>query len=1415
MEEKMLTWKDFESTTDNARESFENLCRLFFKLHFIKNKSANVNQKANNPGIETEPFLINGESVGFQAKYFSKDVSYSDILDSAQKTVKYYNGKIQKVILFCNQKINIDATNYIAAVDLLAKNNIKLEAFCDVSILDTINLTEEYSIIRALFFNRITLKTEWFNKKLNEALQDLSPRYTSGFHVDMEDAQKHFEILYRTEKVFEMLAAIKGETIDGIRALHSIDTQFQSKIMNTINALPIPNWDNINDVYLWMKEIEPFELEIHHRLSAITDEIDELYKDDSDKNKKKIDKLRDEKYELNQLLYIIDSLDLSQDSYFKCLNSNLMILEGDAGCGKSHLLGYEAELHGNNGDCRSILLLGHKFVLRETPQKQIMSLLGLDNVTFEQFIKYCEGLGFLYGTTTVIMIDAINECQESSIWRTYLNTLFEQVQKCSYVKIVCSIRTTYKQHFFEEKIKKDIAKGVIPSIALHGFVGILEEAIPLFFNHYKIPIETSDYFNREFENPLFLKIYCETYQHNQSCVKFDIYALFNCLFKQEEEKIKSVNQIMCEIEYYPIIMNVIGEYFYSNNTSLIPLEELSSKLKNYEKIWFFIDGFLKSKILVSYKTIEGSTNVYLGYEKFSDYIVANHILSRTKNKAELKKYVRKHFLQVNKYGDFRSHFTVGRFAALSALFRLKYNKELIIYVGKAITKLTNYSYEALVSEYINAFKFRNVKAINANDYFNIIGKKYVKTDSILGKYIDLLISMAGINCELNANALTAWLNSKTLASRDRIWTCYINNNYYQGSHIFYLVQFFLKNKTQDIKSSTKLLYGQLLIWFFSSSNRKLRDEASRALVNLLENDLATAYELLKIYIQVNDPYIISRLFGCIYGAILLSDRLTISKEKYTQIADFIYKEIFKKQTTYTDILLRDYALNILEYACYLNIPINFEISECRPPYKSSNFPNISIKKLKKIYKDDYKDYGLYAIKDSMYPEHGLSGFSGMYGDFGRYTFESSMYGFKDIDKQQIFKYAYYYIVKKLGYKSKLFSQYDKTIGHGRSRGGNTERIGKKYQWITMYHVLALITDHYQYEEKYSDAEYLEYKGSWRPYVRDFDPTLRLTSRNDRHKLGCVLKREVYSNWDELNLEWAKNGIDGCSHKKIIEMSDNNGQEWVALYFSETDRSNPNYDKTHQELWKSSVACLVHRNEKESLISNLKDKNFFGRWFEAAEPIQRYSVFAHEYPWSPAYKEEINGIEFNHAKVKDGYQKVIKKTPMAKFFKRYNTVSDDYIDEDMYLEEDEVAFDEPIYKEIGKILPCISFYLWEEGCDYAKEESISYTMPIKFIVDKLDLIQMQDGIWFKNKKLACVEFGLVDGSNFKNALFIKKELLKELLGDELDIVWIGIGEKRHIIRGVKSGQVWNELSSLAFYNEDNLLQEINNSKVTEQ
>ena len=66
-----VTWAQFESLSSNIQDDFERLSRLFFKYRYVKDANALLPKCFNNPGIETEPILIDGLKVGFQAKYFA------------------------------------------------------------------------------------------------------------------------------------------------------------------------------------------------------------------------------------------------------------------------------------------------------------------------------------------------------------------------------------------------------------------------------------------------------------------------------------------------------------------------------------------------------------------------------------------------------------------------------------------------------------------------------------------------------------------------------------------------------------------------------------------------------------------------------------------------------------------------------------------------------------------------------------------------------------------------------------------------------------------------------------------------------------------------------------------------------------------------------------------------------------------------------------------------------------------------------------------------------------------------------------------------------------------------------------------------------------------------------------------------
>ena len=443
---KKIDWSDFEHTCKNTTKDFEDLCRIFFRIRYLKDKVANLPQRANNPGIETLPINVNGSRLGFQAKYFPGKISYTDILDSAKKVLKYYSGEIDKVIIFCNKNIDNTTTNYKKAKGLLASANIEIELCCNNNILDPINTVEEYSSIKALYFNGISFSNDWFARQLQKSLDGLKPRYSSGFHVDTEEWHTYFEVLYRTDYIEKTLQEKIDAARKELRNLYGVD-DLKKDILEIINGLVIPNRNNYEYCLQWYSLFLPVKQKLDEVSAPTYAEQRKIIYGERKYTNEESEKIQRKYDKFETLKKVIKSFDLSKDKYLKHLNNNVLLIEGRAGIGKSHLLGYEAEWHGNSGNCRSVLLLGHKFVLNLQPQSQIMIELELASISFHEFLEACEAKGEVDGGITVIMIDALNECAEHKAWRAYFNDIINEVRKYKYVRFVCSIRSTYKEIF--------------------------------------------------------------------------------------------------------------------------------------------------------------------------------------------------------------------------------------------------------------------------------------------------------------------------------------------------------------------------------------------------------------------------------------------------------------------------------------------------------------------------------------------------------------------------------------------------------------------------------------------------------------------------------------------------------------------------------------------------------------------------------------------------------------------------------------------------------------------------------------------------------------------------------------------------------------------------------------------------------
>ena len=102
------------------------------------------------------------------------------------------------------------------------------------------------------------------------------------------------------------------------------------------------------------------------------------------------------------------------------------------------------------------------------------------------------------------------------------------------------------------------------------------------------------------------------------------------------------------------------------------------------------------------------------------------------------------------------------------------------------------------------------------------------------------------------------------------------------------------------------------------------------MVNLLEEQPEVLVKILIVFREVDDTYILERLFAVAYGCVLR----TTSEKAIEIISQQVYDQIFNVDKVPAHVLLRDYARNTVEYALYRQVNVTVDPNLIRPPYKS-------------------------------------------------------------------------------------------------------------------------------------------------------------------------------------------------------------------------------------------------------------------------------------------------------------------------------------------------------------------------------------------------------------------------------------------------------------------------------------------------
>lgn len=948
-------------------------------------------------GVECFWILEQGDEIAWQAKYFLEPLTtnqWNEISNSVEtalekhpKLVKYYvciprdlndSRKLSSKGNPVTSSLDIWNSNIAKWQQLAKSRNMNVEFILwgkhEISLRLQRDIPQFAGRAR-YWFGKPILTNENFKRIYDISRTSLGERYTPENNVTLP--------IFETLKVFAEPAELKKIVKQHMEKWIQIFDKNYPAIQRNVPA------ERLNEITF----DKIFQNLRTKKLELIQNIFDNVYVESFIYELNNFHKIVDEYYDLVRNLKIMPTKDLDYEvstaisnifnnniefiSFFKSkdfqLSSiNVLLVEGEAGIGKSHLL-CDLAINRISSNLPTIFILGQHYEGNH-PLITLKRLMDLNDLSDADFLAAFDAAGEAHDCNALIIIDAINEGKNRDDWINYLTLLKTEISKFPNIKLIISCRATYIDWLIPDEIIIDN----INRITHPGFKGLEHKAAETYMNNQGISKPSVPILSPEFSNPLFLKTCCKAIKE-QGLNGFPkgltgITSLLEFYLASLESTIIRIKHYIKNDGIMKKVTRAFAEQLYPNNLFGLPLEEARDFINSFDyrhdsnnSLFDLLlhEGFIAEDLMYNTQTHTLDIPVIrFTYERFSDYFIALSLIEDI-NIDELKDSFESKG-KLNILINENSFNYRGILNALGVIIPEKYSVELINLLPKDLNILNVFD-----EAFFETLLWRSPAAFNEEtlDAFNKI-QSYGRSD----RRIDVLIALSTEpDHPWNAEMLHRNLISKSMPERDKFWSIPIAVSDYKDyetgeeTNLRALIDWAYLSNLKDVEVERVRLCLIILIWITSTSNRFVRDQATKSAVRLLTNNPELTIKLLDKFKDVNDFYVLERLYAITYGSLTNQENGSILIE----VVNWVWLNEFKDRSPKNHLLLRDYARGIMEYGYFKGLlPNHINIEYCRPPYQSNwSFEPISRKDLEK---DIGKEYS--SIKSSV-----------LSGDFGRYT----------------------------------------------------------------------------------------------------------------------------------------------------------------------------------------------------------------------------------------------------------------------------------------------------------------------------------------------------------------------------------------------------------------------------------------------
>lgn len=797
----------------------------------------------------------------------------------------------------------------------------------------------------------LTINKRFWDEHFKKVSIKAGRRYSPKLNVELPIAEL-FEILCRTPTYYKKIRTYTGNVDRSLRRLKG--NRKNKKVENHLKKF-LATTAQLTKL---LSEIKEYETKTYSwkKINTLTkratdvgyDTVDLLRQEEAANKKEqefdeKYDSERHYIYEIQRELRKLEFSTLGNNA--KLSNHPHLLITGSSGRGKTHLLCDVMQSRlANKSEQFTVFAFGEFFNNTKDPWEQIIKQLGL-NTTTKIFLEKMNALGRESSTRTLIIIDALNETSPPKYWKQNLKKVLTEIKKYPHIAIVLSVRTGFE----EEIISKTVGKQLVWENH-EGFKFKEWEAVTKFFEEYSIPLPEIPLLLPEFREPLFLLLFCESFDKREKSNREkgrtkQIFRgqegsgfIFERFVKNASRKILKERGLPRNFSIWNTIIKNIAEAMIEKHVDRLTKKQLMEIINRHTLIVDgeqFIQALEKNLLLVKTPDYSNNSetprtfNYKFPFQKFSDHLLGRYVFKKfeTSNKTP-----RQFFAKNTKVGELLNSVQgYGLIEALAIQCPERLSGKELFEVAPHIA--STHTFKAAL---IDSLVWRKPTAFTADlkKLRKFINQNVITNRESHENFLDALISVAPIpKHPLNANFLHKHLFKRTMPVRDAWWSTYLHRNYNGESAIDRLILWTLSDakKSHLSKESLKLI-AISMAWLLTSSNRYLRDKATKGMVTILTGNLEVVLDLLKTFEGVNDPYVEERIYAVAYGCLL---RNSADKKVVKKLAQWVYKHIFEEEKPPVHILTRDYARGIIETTQRTGVVLNIEQERILPPYTST------------------------------------------------------------------------------------------------------------------------------------------------------------------------------------------------------------------------------------------------------------------------------------------------------------------------------------------------------------------------------------------------------------------------------------------------------------------------------------------------